>query len=99
MAVHVIGHSMSSDQTDHQARSVGDGGWVVSFLPGRTLTAAQAVAALRGAEELAALREYAQDLSLTALELAGMAEAPCSWPTCPPTQAKSNARRWMRASR
>ncbi|MEG8177389.1 hypothetical protein [Nocardia terpenica] len=71
---------MISDRTGHQARSVGQGGWVVSFLPGRTLSAAQAVAALRAAEDYAAIEGYAGVLGLTALELAGMAAAHCHWP-------------------
>lgn len=34
MAVQVVDQSlMSSDRTDHQAKSVGDGRWAVSFLP------------------------------------------------------------------
>src|SRR5438445_10419826 len=54
MAVQVIGRSlMTSDQTEHQAKSVGTGGWVVSFLPGRTLTIEQATAAMQAAEAVA----------------------------------------------
>ncbi|WP_433523870.1 hypothetical protein ACQPZ2_00965 [Nocardia pseudovaccinii] len=70
---------MSSDKTEHQARNVGNGDWVVSFLAGRTLTTERAAAALQAAEELIALQMHAATLGLTALELAGMATMPCSW--------------------
>jgi len=68
---------MTSDITRHQARCTGNGGWVVSFLPGRTLSTDQALAALRAAEELAAIQTYAAPLGLTALELVGMAVTEC----------------------
>ncbi|MFR9770076.1 hypothetical protein [Nocardia sp. SC052] len=60
-------------QIGHQARCVGQGQWVVSFLPGRTLSKNQASAALRVAEELDAMRGYAATLGLTVLELVGLA--------------------------
>ncbi|MEV6256892.1 hypothetical protein AB0L97_26945 [Nocardia sp. NPDC051911] len=60
-------------QIGHQARCVGQGQWVVSFLPGRTLSKNQASAALRVAEELDAMRGYAAALGLTVLELVGLA--------------------------
>lgn len=90
MAVQVVGGSlMTSDHTGHQARSVGAGGWVVSFMPGRTLTIEQATAAMQAAEvvaafarqladELTAIRAYAVPLGLTALELVGMAAGTCA---------------------
>lgn len=57
----------------HQARSVGEGMWVVSYLPGRTLTRAQARAALRVADELDDLSRCAAVLGLTLLEIVGLA--------------------------
>ncbi|WP_231390337.1 hypothetical protein [Nocardia sp. CNY236] len=70
---------MSSDRTTHHARSVGQGRWTVSFLPGRTLTTDQAVAALRAAEEIDGVQRLARAVGLTAAELAGMAAVECSW--------------------
>lgn len=68
----------TSARTGYQARSVGQDQWVVSFLPGRTLSKDQASAALRVAEELDALRDYAAALGLTVLELVGLAMMDCS---------------------
>ncbi|WP_405159864.1 hypothetical protein OG203_25815 [Nocardia sp. NBC_01499] len=84
MAVHVIASSlMTSDLTAHRARSVGHGSWVVSYLPGRTLTCAQAVAALRVAEVVPSLLdlvgELADEVGLTALEAVGMAVRKSDW--------------------
>ncbi|MBF6328974.1 hypothetical protein [Nocardia transvalensis] len=84
MAVQVVGRSlMTSDQTPHQARCVGMGGWVVSFLPGRTLTLEQATAALQAAEAVAAVRALAGRVGLTPLETVGLAmqEPPWSEPS------------------
>ncbi|WP_433661114.1 hypothetical protein ACQPW1_02225 [Nocardia sp. CA-128927] len=83
MAVHVDGGGslMLSDKSAHQARLAGDDVWTVSFLPGRMLSADQAVAALRAAEELVAIGEYGLELGLTALELVGLAAFECTWPT------------------
>ncbi|QIS08820.1 hypothetical protein [Nocardia arthritidis] len=84
MSVHVKNAAlMTSDITRHQARCTGDGGWVVSFLPGRTLSTDQALAALRAAEELAAIQAYAAPLGLTALELVGMAANERPWHPTP----------------
>ncbi|NKY84792.1 hypothetical protein [Nocardia veterana] len=48
MAIEVVSASMiTSDSTHHIARCVGGDHWVVSWLPGRTLTGAQAVAAMK----------------------------------------------------
>ncbi|WP_174189867.1 hypothetical protein [Nocardia barduliensis] len=69
---------MTSTDTGHRARSVGQDYWVVSYLPGRTLSTVQARAALRVAEELDALRGYAAALGLTVLELVGLAMMDCS---------------------
>ncbi|GAB4589742.1 hypothetical protein [Nocardia sp. IFM 10818] len=85
MAVQVVGQSlMTSDLTPHQAKSVGAGGWVVSFLPGRTLTTEQATAALQAAEAVAAVNVLAGRVGLTAMETVGLAtqEAPWGEPEC-----------------
>ncbi|MEU6562208.1 hypothetical protein [Nocardia nova] len=93
MAVQVVGRSlMTSDQTPHQARSVGTGGWVVSFLPGRTLTLEQATAALQAAEAVATVRSLANRVGLTPLETVGLAmqEPPWNEPPRP-----SRRRGWL----
>lgn len=85
MALQVIDRSlMTSDLTPHQAKSVGIGGWVVSFLPGRTLTTEQATAALQAAEAVAAVKALAGQVGLTAMETVGLAiqESPWSEPEC-----------------
>lgn len=47
MAIEVVSSSiMTSDVTPHIARCVGGDMWVVSWLPGRTLTGRQAVTAM-----------------------------------------------------
>ncbi len=80
MAVQVVGHSlMSSDQTEHRAKSVGDGRWVVSFLPGRTLTGEQAVAAIQVAEAVAFVGALAAQVGLTVLEAVGLALEESPW--------------------
>lgn len=80
MAVQVIGRSlMTSDQTEHQAKSVGTGGWVVSFLPGRTLTIEQATAAMQAAEAVAIVRLLADQVGLTTLETVGLAIQESPW--------------------
>lgn len=91
---------MTSTRTQHQARSDGHGDWVVSFLPGRTFSQDQALAALRAADEWAAMQTCASLLGLTALELAGMAATECTWP--PPKQSRSgrsSIRFWKGISR
>lgn len=80
MAVQVVGRAlMTSDLTPHQAKSVGAGGWVVSFLPGRTLTTAQATAALLAAEAVAAVNALAGQVGLTAMETVGLAIQESPW--------------------
>ncbi|MEU2256364.1 hypothetical protein [Nocardia xishanensis] len=78
---------MTSDLTPHRARSVGQESWVVSYLPGRTLTCAQAVAALRVAEVVPTLLdtvgELADEVGLTALEAVGMAVHQAPWDESP----------------
>ncbi|MQY27225.1 MULTISPECIES: hypothetical protein [Nocardia] len=80
MAVQVVDRSlMTSDQTPHQARCVGGGGWVVSYLPGRTLTLEQATAALQAAEAVSAVRALADRVGLTPLETIGLAMQEPPW--------------------
>ncbi|WP_327110814.1 hypothetical protein OHB12_23940 [Nocardia sp. NBC_01730] len=95
MAVQVIRRSlMTSDQTEHQAKSVGSGGWVVSFLPGRTLTIEQATAAMQAAEAVAAVRTLADLVGLTPLETVGLAILESPWSE--PLRAPYSKRRWRR---
>ncbi|AXK88410.1 hypothetical protein IU443_17265 [Nocardia farcinica] len=77
MAIQVVAASMmTSDETSHMARCVGGDLWVVSWLPGRTLTGRQAVTAMTiatavatrdmtGPTEWAGLDELALELGLT----------------------------------
>ncbi|WP_039799541.1 hypothetical protein [Nocardia araoensis] len=54
MAIEVVSAStMTSDETAHMARCVGGDRWVVSWLPGRTLTGRQAVTAMTIASTVA----------------------------------------------
>ncbi|MGQ4598055.1 hypothetical protein [Nocardia sp. R6R-6] len=95
MAVQVIGRSlMTSDQTEHQAKSVGSGGWVVSFLPGRTLTIEQATAAIQAAEAVAAVGMLADLVGLTTLETVGLAIRESPWGE--PVHASCGKRNWRR---
>jgi hypothetical protein len=98
MAVQVIGSSLiTSDRTRHQARCVGEGNWVVSYLPGRTLTCEQSVAAIRVAEEVTpmirTIGEFAGELGLTAIEAVGMAARECQWPAPEPADTAAAPRR------
>lgn len=69
MSVQVVdGVWMVSDRCAHRARSVGQGGWVVSYLPGRTLDFGQASAALRFAEFACDAEDFARMLGLTTRE-------------------------------
>ncbi|MBF6425339.1 hypothetical protein IU440_11660 [Nocardia cyriacigeorgica] len=93
MAVQVIGRSlMTSDQTEHQAKSVGSGGWVVSFLPGRTLTMEQATAAMQAAEAVAVVGTLADLVGLTTLETVGLAMQESPW-----QEARHVSRGWRQA--
>ncbi|MBF6193519.1 hypothetical protein [Nocardia implantans] len=95
MAVQVIGRSlMTSDQTEHQAKCVGSGGWVVSFLPGRTLTIEQATAAMQAAEAVAAVGMLADLVGLTTLETVGLAMRESPWSE--PVHAPCGKRHWRR---
>lgn len=94
MAVQVVGRSlMTSDQTEHQAKSVGGGGWVVSFLPGRTLTLEQAAAAMQAAEAVAVVGVLADQVGLTTLETVGLAIQESPWG---PAHAACGRRSWRR---
>lgn len=84
MTIEVIGRSlMLSDLTRHQARTAGGGRWVISYLPGRTLSTEHSVAALLVAEEVApvagAIGELATDLGLSPMQVVAMAATECSW--------------------
>jgi hypothetical protein len=80
VAIEVVSASMmTSDETTHMARCVGGDWWVVSWLPGRTLSGQQAVTAMTIATtvathdvptevEWAMLDDLALDLGLTARE-------------------------------
>lgn len=80
MAIEVVSASMmTSDETTHMARCVGGDRWVVSWLPGRTLSGRQAVTAMTIAStvassaapsgaEWALLDDLALELGLTARE-------------------------------
>lgn len=93
MAVQVIGRSlMTSDQTDHQAKSVGSGGWVVSFLPGRTLTIEQATAAIQAAEAVAMVGALADQVGLTTLETVGLAIQESPWARVLPDPVRRSRR-------
>lgn len=84
MAIEVVSAStMTSDMTTHIARCVGGDRWVVSWLPGRTLTGPQAVTAMTIAATVtdpqepsraqwAMLDGLALQLGLTAREAVGM---------------------------
>ncbi|CAM3010893.1 hypothetical protein [Skermania piniformis] len=89
MAVEFYSRSlMSSEATPHTARCVGGDSWVVSWLPGRTISGDQAAAAMSFASALAAensvsdtawsestwaaLDSWAAALGLTAREAAFM---------------------------
>ncbi|MQY23147.1 hypothetical protein [Nocardia macrotermitis] len=80
MSVQVDKAWISSDQTAHQARFVGERGWVVSFLPGRTLTKVQALSAILIADSAAVALRLAPDVGLTALEAVGLVVLQPPWP-------------------
>ncbi|MET7771356.1 hypothetical protein [Nocardia sp. NPDC005366] len=85
---------MTSDQTEHQAKSVGSGGWVVSFLPGRTLTIEQATAAIQAAEAVAVVGVLADQVGLTTLEAVGLAIQESPW--CEAMSGTCGPRSWRR---
>ncbi|WP_107653294.1 hypothetical protein [Nocardia suismassiliense] len=98
MAVQVVDRAlMTSDQTEHQAKSVGAGGWGVSFLPGRTLTIEQATAAMQAAEAVAVVGALADQVGLTTLETVGLAiqESPWTRPAHEPCGRRNWRRGWL----
>ncbi|WP_433635638.1 hypothetical protein [Nocardia sp. CA-120079] len=74
-AVQVVGGHMVSEATSHHADYVGQGRWVVDFLPGRQLTADQARAAMRIATTPDQLEvdRWAAAIGMTAAEARGYA--------------------------
>ncbi len=66
---------ISSDQSPHFARYVGCDRWAVDFLPGRPLTEAQAIAAMRiaAAPDRPEVSQWAQAIGLTSAEALGLA--------------------------
>ncbi|MFI5781229.1 hypothetical protein [Nocardia sp. NPDC051570] len=79
MSVQVDQAWIVSDRSAHRAKSVGMGGWAVSFLPGRTLTKEQAIRAIQIAEMVTATAELAQDVGLTAIEAVQLAVIEPPW--------------------
>ncbi|MGQ4600102.1 hypothetical protein [Nocardia sp. R6R-6] len=80
MAIQIVrGALMTSDYTDHQARSVGQGAWVVSSMPGRTFDLEQAVAAMRIAEITGEAKGLADLLRVPLLEAVGRAMVASPW--------------------
>jgi hypothetical protein len=85
VAIEVVSSSiMTSDMTRHIARCVGGDRWVVSWLPGRTLSGQQAVTAMKLASrgdrepteaEWAVLDTMALELGLTGREAVFMIAA------------------------
>ncbi|MEC3915519.1 hypothetical protein [Nocardia sp. CDC160] len=73
MTIQVTHSLITSDQTQHRARSVGQGGWAVSWLPGRTITTEQAVVAMQLAEAVSVLPAFAGILGLPPCEAVGKA--------------------------
>ncbi|MEV6336196.1 hypothetical protein AB0M12_15915 [Nocardia vinacea] len=84
---------MTSARTRHQARSVGHGDWGVSFLPVRTFSQDQALAALHAAGEWAAMPACSSRFGLTALKLTGMAAKERTWP--PHEKSRSGQSRYV----
>lgn len=93
MSVEVITDAlMVSSTTPHRARCVGGDLWVVSYLPGRTVSGEQAMVAMalastvgKGAPAPAdpswgQLEDWASQLGLTAREATGLVAAECLTP-------------------
>ncbi|MFI1241453.1 hypothetical protein [Nocardia salmonicida] len=74
-AVEIADGHMTSEVTNHHADYVGHDLWVVDFLPGRTLTQAQAKAAMQIAIAPAQLevQRWAAAIGMTAAEALGYA--------------------------
>jgi hypothetical protein len=80
MAIEIGTAEMSSDDTPHRAKWVGEDNWAVSYLPGRTLSTDQAVMALQIAGAVHLVDAWAAKLGLTAREAFGLAATACTWP-------------------
>jgi len=72
--IEAAGH-LVSEETDHHADYVGQDRWVLDYLPGRTLTRAQALAGMRIAiaPDRPEVERWANALGLTAAEARGFA--------------------------
>ncbi|MFG2447570.1 hypothetical protein ACGFQG_32290 [Nocardia fluminea] len=72
-AVELVGGRMVSDATIHHADYVGHDLWVVDFLPGRTLTRAQARAAMQIAiaPDQLEVQRWAAAIGMTSAEARG----------------------------
>lgn len=77
-AVYVADGHMVSEATEHHADSMGEGRWVVDYLPGRHLTQQQAKAALQIAiaPDLPEVERWSAALGLTAAEALGYLAMP-----------------------
>lgn len=75
--IETAGH-LVSEATEHHADYVGQDRWVLDFLPGRTLTRAQAMAGMRiaVAPEHFEVGQWAGLLGLTGSEAVGFAALP-----------------------
>lgn len=72
-AVEIVDGHMTSEVTTHHADSVGFDLWVVDFLPGRTLTRAQARAAMQIAiaPDQLEVQRWAAAIGMTSAEARG----------------------------
>ncbi|MEV0712760.1 hypothetical protein [Nocardia aurea] len=72
--IEAAGH-LVSEETDHHADYVGQDRWVLDYLPGRTLTRAQALAGMRIAiaPDRPEVERWAGSLGLTVAEAVGFA--------------------------
>ena len=71
--VYVAGGHMVSEATEHHADSMGEGRWVVDYLPGRHLTQEQAKAAMKIAiaPDKPEVERWSAALGLTTAEALG----------------------------
>lgn len=72
-AVYVAAGHMVSEATEHHADSMGEGRWVVDYLPGRHLTQEQATAAMKiaVAPDKPEVERWSAALGLTTAEALG----------------------------
>jgi hypothetical protein len=91
MPVQITNEKMTSDSTPHTAQAT-DGGWSVTWLPGRVLTRNEAITAMTIAESIdAALDPYgaeriwphvegwAAELGVDAVDAVALASLPPAW--------------------